>query len=271
MSEKVLKACVYCAPLFFINALAVGGMADLPKPDAVNGTATLIRFENKTYAVTAHHVVKLLRKKAAEVHRDAWLFTTLLGGRGDSLVDRYLPSFPDWFEQPSAQYPENPPDIALSRINERFLETIGKAAFSFERDADDRATVAHTIGCPRCEKFDTVHERGRRMVMNCVRAVAERASAVRFYSELQERPTVSSLNGMSGGPVFCTRGDEIDLMGIAVEGLDFEPGNLQTSDPAAGLSESHRVTFGIQPITGALLRSWIAELGESLERGPQSK
>src|ERR1700693_1027348 len=82
--DAIRDTCKYCAPLFFINALAITGLADLPKADAFNGTVTFILFEEKTYAITAHHVISFLREKAREAHGDGWLFSTLLGGSGSS-------------------------------------------------------------------------------------------------------------------------------------------------------------------------------------------
>jgi hypothetical protein len=144
--------------LRFINSLAVAGLADLPTAaDALNGTVTFIRFESKTYAITAQHVVKLLRGKAAQAHPGGWLFSTLLGIRGQSLVDRFVPAFPDSFKQPSAQHPDEY-DVALTEINEGFLEAIGKVAVPFERDAKTEEVPAFAVGYPTEEEFDVVDD-----------------------------------------------------------------------------------------------------------------
>jgi len=255
------ESCKYCAPLVFINSLAVAGLADLPMAaDALNGTVTFIRFEGKTYALTAHHVVELLREKAAQVHPDGWLFSTLLGIRGQSLVDRYVPAFPGCFKQPIAQHPDEY-DIALTEINDRFLEAIGKVAFPLERDANSDEVRAFAVGYPTEEKFDVVDNWGRSLGLRCVQAVADRASRLLFYSEIQKHPDIKRLRGMSGGPVFCVRDDELSLLGIAIEGLDFGPQtNERGADSPEGLSSGPRVAFAIQPITTMLLRSWVAEL-----------
>jgi hypothetical protein len=259
--EKVSETCKYCAPLLFINSLAVAGLADLPTAvDALNGTVTFIRFESKTYAITAQHVVKLLREKAAQAHPGGWLFSTLLGIRGQSLVDRYVPAFRDSFKQPSAQHPDEY-DVALTEINEGFLEAIGKVAVLFERDANNEEVRAFAVGYPTEGKFDVVDGWGRSLGLRCVQAVADRASAVCFYSEIQQRPSIGRLRGMSGGPVFCVRDDELSLLGIAIEALDFDPEtNNGGSDSPEGLSKGPRVAFAIQPMNTLLLRSWVAEL-----------
>src|ERR1700692_1858958 len=86
VSEAINEACKYCAPLFVVDSLTVVGLADLPRADALNGTMTFIHFDGGIYALTADHVVKQLRKKAEETLAGRWLFSTLLGGHGNSLV-----------------------------------------------------------------------------------------------------------------------------------------------------------------------------------------
>jgi hypothetical protein len=255
--------CKYCAPLFFINAAATMGLADLPKADAFNGTLSFVRFEGKTYAITAYHVVEFLRRKAREVHGDGWLFSTLLGGKGNSVIERYIPSLPDTFTQPSPVYPEKAVDVALILVTDRFLQHIGKAAFPFERDADNSARVGFAVGYPTGEKADVVDEKGRRVGMNCVQAVAERVSNIQYFSEIPELPKVGSLSGMSGGPVFVPyQQEEISLAGIIREGSPFVFDDASGSyDLVAGLTDGPRVSFAVQPITAGLLQAWVAELG----------
>jgi hypothetical protein len=130
-SKIIPEISKYCAPLFVIDSLAVSGFADLsnfPMADSENGTVTFISFERETYAVTANHLIDLLRK-SGKAHGE-YLFTPLLGIRGNTKIDFHVPSFPDDFRQPEVSYPA--PDVALCRITSKFLEEIGKTAFSFD-------------------------------------------------------------------------------------------------------------------------------------------
>jgi hypothetical protein len=252
------QTCRFCAPLFFINALALFGMAELPNAEAPNGTVTFVGFEGKTYAVIANHVVEILRERAREAHGDGWLFSTLLGGKGNSVIERTIPSLPDIFVQPAGVYPEKAPDIAIMRIGDAFPEHIGKAAFPFERDSNLNAPVAHAVGYPTGEKFDVFDEKGRRVGMNCVTAVAERASDVRYFSHIPEVPEIKSLSGMSGGPVFVPDGETIALAGIIVEGSPFGFETPLKAADQSGLTERPRVSFAVQRMTADLLRTWVA-------------
>ena len=52
LQDAMHELCKYCAPLLFINSLALFGVADLPRAEALNGTLTLVTFEGKTYAIS---------------------------------------------------------------------------------------------------------------------------------------------------------------------------------------------------------------------------
>ena len=65
--------------------------------------------------------------------------------------------------------------------------------------------------------------------MPCVHAIAEGvgsseyADQVQFYSELAEELAISSLSGLSGGPVFWSDGQRLGLIGFVKQALDVNP------------------------------------------------
>jgi hypothetical protein len=65
--------------------------------------------------------------------------------------------------------------------------------------------------------------------MRGVHAVAEGvgsredADQLQFFSELSERVPVSSLSGISGGPVFWSDGEYFGLIGFVTQALDVNP------------------------------------------------
>ena len=95
--------------------------------------------------------------------------------------------------------------------------------------------------------------------MECCHAVAEGVSSghgdqVQFYSEIADQPEVSSLSGMSGGPVFWSGGDEaFGLIGIVKQAMS----NETTPQTLSGGSKVH---FICQRFSAVEFEHWVTAL-----------
>lgn len=97
-------------------------------------------------------------------------------------------------------------------------------------DAKWPVSYAVAIGFPTVEKHDMQAGLGSiRLALPCVHALAEgldstgSSDQVLFHSELSEKPSVVSLSGISGGPVFWSDGTKHGLIGFVKEALDVTP------------------------------------------------
>ena len=70
---------------------------------------------------------------------------------------------------------------------------------------------------------------------------------VQFFSELSEMPTVGSLSGMSGGPVFWSDGARHGLLGFVKEGLDIS---------VSECGDKPKVQFICQRVDYAIMERW---------------
>jgi hypothetical protein len=201
MSDELMKAGQHAAT---IARFKYQGLERGLVPDAKSETATVtfIKYADRTYAVTARHVIQTFESL---VKKDGFQF------EGYSCVQYPGVAIAGPFLMPPAQYPYRDPDIAICPVNEQLPAKIGKTAFEVRREGDAKWPVTHAlaVGFPTVEKHDVEDELGRtKLALPCVHAVAEgldssgTSDQVQFHSELSEKPSVVSLSGMSGGPVF---------------------------------------------------------------------
>jgi len=216
----------------------------IPEPTDDTATLTFIKFEGSTYAVTAGHVITAFASQAlAEAAAPESYFVPT--GKGIGIQPPFIVPLPIW--------PDRAPDIALRKIDDRLPAHIGKEAFDLLPDVRPEFPIpyAGAVGFPTFAKAMREEPGGARLAMPCVHAVAEgigsseHADQVQFYSEITAKVDVSSLSGMSGGPVFWSDGHRLGLLGFVKEALDVEPRLARRrSTPARGsiLSASVQAT-----------------------------
>jgi hypothetical protein len=104
---------------------------------------------------------------------------------------------------------------------------VGKEAFVLLPRAEPLFPIinAAAVGFPTASKTMRMEADGAHLAMDCVCAIAEgigspeHADQVQFYSELGSKVSVSSLSGISGGPVFWSDEERLGLLGIVKEAL----------------------------------------------------
>jgi hypothetical protein len=249
VSDTVMKACRHGAT---IARLKFNGLERGLIPDAASESATVsfIKVKGKTYALTAHHVIEVLDRLAM-----------LDGSRFEGYACVQAPgvAIGGPFLRPPADYPYSPPDIAICPVHERLPAQINKTPFEVypEDDATWPVTHAVAVGFPTLAKRDTQDEQGRiRLALPCVHALAEgldssdSSDQVQFHSEIEEKPGIVSLSGMSGGPVFWSDGTRSGLIGFVKEALDI------TSKEGESLCSPPRVNFICQRVDFATMERW---------------
>ena len=134
------------------------------------------------------------------------------------------------FVRPPGIWPTPDPDIALRPIDPDLPACIGKKAFGLVKGVDPEFPVPYAlaVGFPTAAKEKRKDPQGERLALIGVHAAAEGVGSpdsdqVQFWSEIPDRPLISQLSGMSGGPVFWSDGTAFGLLGFVKEALDVEP------------------------------------------------
>jgi len=221
MHDDLAHACKYVA------TLGVHGYRPdrqfVPHPDEPTGTVTFIRLREKTYAVTAAHVVDELNKYAVKHGMTEGSFFCPKAP-GVSIAGPFL--------VPPATYPFPSPDLALLPINPELPAYLGKVAFEIKPEDEPEWPLTHgiAVGFPTLEKHEINHQnQGAQVGMRCVHAVARGLTTsgdsdqMQFHSSLATLPDVKSLSGVSGGAIFWSSEDRYGLVGFVKEALDVIP------------------------------------------------
>jgi hypothetical protein len=155
-------------------------------------------------------------------------------------------------------------------VHQQLPARIGKTAFEIRPQDDATWPVTHAlaIGFPTVEKHDVEDKLGgTRLALPCVHAVAEglkspgTSDQVQFNSELSEKPSVVSLSGMSGGPVFWSDGTNHGLIGFVKEALDVTP-----KDSEETFYTEPRVNFICQRVDHAIIERWLQYVDENWQK-----
>jgi hypothetical protein len=251
MSDKLKKASQHAAT---ITRLKYRGLERCLVPEAKSETATVtfIKYDDKTYAVTACHVIQTLGNLA---RNDGCQF------EGYSCIQAPGVAILGPFITPPANFPCPEPDIAICPVNEELPVRIGKTPFQIRPEDDAKWPITHAlaVGFPAVEKYDVEDEKGMsRLALPCVHAVAEGLDSpgdsdqVQFHSELSENPNVVSLSGMSGGPVFWCDGTNHGLVGFVKEALDVRPKVGEET-----FYTEPKVNFIVQRVDHAIIETWL--------------
>lgn len=222
VSDELMRACRHAATIARFKYMGhERGL--IPEAASETATVTFIKIKDKTYAVTARHVIETLDGLAA---REGKRFEgyACVQAPGIAILGPFL--------TPPLDFPSPAPDISICPIHEDLPGRIGKVPFEVLPGKDATWPVSHAVavGFPTAEKMDTQDEAGMtRLALSCVHALAEGLNSsgssdqVQFHSELPDRPSVVSLSGMSGGPVFWSDGTDYGLIGFVKEALDVTP------------------------------------------------
>lgn len=223
----------------------------LPSASSEAATVSFIEIKEKTYAVTARHVIQV--------------FTKLAKKEGKEHEGYFCPQSPGVailgpFLTPTHKIFEPKPDIAICPLKKGVCSTLGKEPIVVcaEDNAIWPVSYAVAVGFPTGIKYDQQDERvGLRMAMPCGQAIAEGIGSdglndeVQFYSEIEENPEIESLSGISGGPVFWSNSTKSGLLGFVKEALDT---TTNTEDGVIG--DKPRVNFVCQRVDYAILETW---------------
>jgi S1-C subfamily serine protease len=215
-ADDLQKSCRYCAAISYFRTARLFGQP-LPEPTDATATVTFIRFREQTYAVTAAHVVNDFRASVSDPEQHTFFIPK---APGHTLFDR--------FKQPPAGLIGKTPDVAIMKIDSGLPSHLGKEAFPLGEAAQPTIfPYALAVGYPTGRKSKRTDAEGRQIALECCQAVAEGVSTghgdqVQFYSEITGQPEVTSLSGMSGGPVFWSDGNAYGLVGIVKQAMSNE-------------------------------------------------
>lgn len=250
VSDEVMVAGRHAAT---IARLKYRGLERGLVPEAASETATVtfIKINSKTYAVTARHVIETLDGLAAHEGKTFEGYSCVQSP-GVAILGPFLTPPPD--------FPSPQPDIAICPVHAELPARIGKEAFEILPGQDAAWPVSHAVavGFPTVEKRDVQDETGSpRLALPCVHALAEGLNSsgssdqVQFHSELSEKPTVVSLSGMSGDPVFWSDGTNHGLVGFVKEALDVTPKEGEET-----FYSEPKVNFICQRVDFAIIKLW---------------
>lgn len=222
-------------------------------PDAKSETATVtfIKFGDKTYAVTAGHVIEAFNEIAKDDGHQYQGYLCLQHP-GVAILGPFL--------TPPADYPSPVPDIAICPIDEELPSFIGKTPFEVRPGNDAKWPVPYAVavGFPTAEKRDIEELHGTtKLALPSVHAVAEGLNSpgtsdqVLFHSELSYAPNIQSLSGLSGGPVFWSNGTDYGLIGFVKEALDITPKEGEET-----FYNEPKVNFICQRVDHSIIESW---------------
>lgn len=223
----------------------------VPDPLCETATVTFLKMAERTYAVTAGHAIEAFEEIAKNNghHYQGYM---CLQDPGVAILGPFL--------VPPANYPHPVPDIAICPIDEGLPSHIGKTPFEVLAAGDAKWPVEFGLafGFPTAEKYDLESfPKGTKMALPCVRAVAEGLNStgasdqVQFHSNLPKAPSVKSLSGMSGGPVFWSNGAEHGLVGFVKEALDVTPKEGEET-----FYTEPKVNFICQRADYSILKNW---------------
>jgi len=182
-ADEMKGACRHCATFARANSKLVYERGLTPRPQDETATVTFIRFDGRTYAVTALHVIDIFHVQA---ERDGLAPEGyfLPAGKGIGITPPFIPAPQAW--------PVSAPDVALRQIDDRLPAYIGKEAFELRRDVRPRHPIpyAAAVGFPTAAKLNRAEPLGNRLAMQCVHAIAEGVGApesadqIQFFSEI---------------------------------------------------------------------------------------
>jgi hypothetical protein len=159
----------------------------------------------------------------------------------------------DRFVQPSDQFGEQPPDVAIRELKPEFVAHIGKSPLDLDASKEPPSDVAHALGVgfPESLKYNKNDGTGfHRVVMPQVEVLAELSGrpSRRFtmFSELEQPAPDIDYSGMSGGPIFWAEKNDYGILGIIYEG-------------GAGEENSTIYLFG-ELATPAVIKGWIEQI-----------
>lgn len=222
LADKLKQnAAIHCATLAITQDVKTGiGWPVLAQPDEAlrNGTLTFIKFDGRTYGITCQHVVQHYRDVlAASAETGSHTMRTMLNG---------FHVVQDRFVQPSAQFGDSAPDIAIREINADLVAHIGKEAIDIDslKVIPENIRHAYAVGFPEGLKYnkDSDVSGYHRVSMPQVEILAElqRCPDRRFTmcSDLEKPAPDIGYSGMSGGPIFWSTDDDYGILGIIYEG-----------------------------------------------------
>lgn len=249
-ADELQRACQYCATIGRADLQRFFDRGLVPRHTDATATVTFIRVEHQAYAVTAGHVVRAFDRQSAGENRGIGPYS-VPAGEGALIQPPFI-----W---PPAAYPYRAPDLAITPISDEILGRVGKIAFELRPHPEPQYPIpyAMAVGFPTLAKAERHEPDGTRIAMQCVHAIAhglgapEHTDQVQFFSEIKRNPEITSLSGMSGGPVFWSDANQFGLVGFVKEALDVAPVEVEEH-----ISAGPRVNFIVEHSPYERLQTW---------------
>lgn len=233
------QACRHCVALFLLRG-------QVPTETQANGTLTFVSLGDQAFGITGQHVISAARASDTEL----------------ATVRGRVQRFPiDSFWQPPPVLPGGePPDLAVTPVDRGVLTALKKTAVPLERQPDNHPSHGIAVGFPTNIKFRVSVCGGYFVASPCVHVVAANASPdgaiFTLYSEIPAVPSVASLSGISGGPIFWTSAERYGLLGITRSSPEIVPSSPEPGENSFG--GGPRLMVRGERITARLLEQWLA-------------
>jgi hypothetical protein len=152
-ADEMERACRYCATFARANSQLIYERRLVPRPEDETGTVAFVRFDGRTYAVTALHVIQAFRSQAERDGRAPESYF-LPAGKGVLILPLFVAA-PENFPLPA-------PDTALCEIDAGLPAYIGKEAFELRPEAKPVYPVAYAaaVGFPTAVKSNRAEPLG---------------------------------------------------------------------------------------------------------------
>jgi hypothetical protein len=197
-----------------------------------SGTLTLVQTNNRYFAITCDHVIKILEEENRK-KMDEWVELGYVEEERAReypyahfklycITNTYIDLSSFTFKQPFAQYPESQPDIRIAEITEEVLTKMIKKAINLDKNSvvPNNLTFGIAVGFPETLKAKREVGGGHVFSMPNLEVTAQLHSQPQgrfnLHSKVKEEID-RNFSGMSGGPIFWHQGRGYNILGIVFE------------------------------------------------------
>jgi len=222
IADELDKATRFCATLARAKTAEFMNRGFVPRHSDLTATVSFVGLGDRTYAVTAYHVVSAFKELALEDGIDG--------------ENYFIPTKPGRilhapFVRPVPRLPFRDPDVAMMPIPRDLPALIGKEIYQLRDEGMPRSIrVALAAGFPTAAKRPTGNDPYAAIELPGVSLLAEGVESdvdsdqMQFYSEVRDnfgnRLTYDGdISGMSGGPVFWSDRERHGLLGFVKQSM----------------------------------------------------
>ena len=286
-----------CSPLFATDQFGVRGH----NPKSTNATVTYVKFSNRIYALTCHHVLEALHAEARRsshrivpsVHtadrkiwqfgsytaegKYRWTFTSCRDFASEVMLEAAETAKGLGHSDPLEQFRKrnsNFPDIAIADLTahwESFRSDRALEPFDLDKWNEDDWSITQPVwlayGFPNNHKFEKGNMVSAPMPRISISLATPPPSEDKPHFTLFhafEKDHIWGFSGMSGGPALVAHASEekFGFVGLVFEGVPAHADEAGTSESYVGQSD---ILIRGYYITPNIFSQWLAQLKHGVE------